>query len=66
MLADTPNISKILNILEPSIFPIAMSLSPFIAAVTEVTSSGKLVPIAIIVKLITFSLIFKLCAIITA
>ena len=40
--------------LEPNIFPIAISLSPFIAAVTEVTSSGRLVPIAIIVRLITF------------
>lgn len=39
-----PIISKILNIFEPIIFPIAISLFPFIAAVTLVTSSGKLVP----------------------
>ena len=52
-------ISKILNIFEPIIFPIAISLFPFIAAVTLVTSSGKLVPTAKIVKLINFSLKLK-------
>ena len=66
MVADNPNISKILNILEPSMFPIAISLSPLKAAVTEVTSSGKLVPISIMVKLITFSLIPSVCAMVTA
>ena len=50
---------KILNIFEPIIFPIAISLFPFIAAVTLVTSSGKLVPTAKIVKLINFSLKLK-------
>lgn len=44
-------------------FPIAMSLSPFTAAVTLVANSGKLVPIASIVKLIIFSLILNCLAI---
>ena len=48
-----------LNMFEPIIFPIAISLFPLIAAVTLVTSSGKLVPIARIVRLIIFSLILK-------
>ena len=51
---------------EPKIFPIAISLLPLIAAVTLVTNSGKLVPIASIVKLINFSLKFKFLAIETA
>lgn len=59
IIADTPIISKMLNMFEPIIFPIAISLFPLIAAVTLVTSSGKLVPIARIVRLIIFSLILK-------
>ena len=55
-----PIISKILNIFEPIIFPIAISLFPFIAAVTLVTSSGKLVPTAKIVKLINSTTSFLL------
>lgn len=55
-----------LNIFEPIIFPIAISLFPFIAAVTLVTNSGRLVPIASIVKLIIFSLIPIFSAMITA
>lgn len=50
----TPRINNILNIFDPIIFPIAMSLFPFIAAVTLVTNSGRLVPTARIVKLIIF------------
>lgn len=42
---------------DPIIFPIAISEFPLNAAVTLVISSGRLVPIASIVKLITFSLI---------
>ena len=38
--AETPIISKILKIFEPIIFPIAISLFPFTAAVTLVTNSG--------------------------
>ena len=56
IIADNPIINNKLNIFEPIIFPIAMSLSPFIAAITLVTSSGKLVPIATIVKPIIFAL----------
>ena len=44
IILDTPIISNILNIFEPKIFPIAISLLPLAAAVTLVTSSGRLVP----------------------
>ena len=54
--ADIPIINNILNMFEPIIFPIAISLLPFIAAETLVTNLGKLVPIANIVTLISFSL----------
>ena len=46
IIAEVPSISNILNMFEPIILPIAMSLSPFNAATTLVTSSGRLVPIA--------------------
>ena len=58
--------NNILNIFDPIIFPIAISLFPFIAAVTLVTSSGKLVPIASIVNPIIFSLTLNCLAIIKA
>ena len=51
IIADAPMINNMLNILDPMIFPIAISELCLIAAVTLVTSSGKLVPIAIIVRL---------------
>ena len=51
-----PNINNILNISDPITFPIAKSTSPFLVAIILVTSSGKLVPMAIIVSAITFSL----------
>ena len=51
---------------EPTILPIAISLSPLIAAVTLVTNSGKLVPIATIVNPITFSLTLNVIAILFA
>lgn len=60
--ADAPIINNILNMFDPIIFPIAISESCFIAAVTLVTNSGKLVPIAIIVKLIIFSLMLNIRA----
>ena len=45
-----PTTNRILKILDPMMFPIAMSALPFLAAVTEVTSSGKEVPKATIVN----------------
>ena len=62
IIADNPIINNRLNIFDPIIFPIAISLSPFIAAITLVTNSGKLVPIATIVNPIIFSLIFNCVA----
>ena len=50
-----PVMNSILNILDPITFPIAKSVSPFLVAITLVTSSGSDVPIAIIVSAITFS-----------
>ena len=66
MVAVTPRISRILKILEPMILPIAISSSPFNAPAMDVASSGRLVPMAIIVSPITASLIFKCFAIDTA
>ena len=45
-----PTTKRMLKILEPMMFPIAISALPFLAAVTEVTSSGKDVPNATIVN----------------
>ena len=45
-----PTTNKILKIFDPMIFPIAISALPFLAAVTEVTSSGNEVPKATIVR----------------
>ncbi len=50
MVAETPNINNILKRFEPMAFPTARSFSPFLAATTEVTSSGRLVPHATIVR----------------
>ena len=58
-----PNINNILNILEHITFPIAISVSPLRVAIILVTSSGKLVPMAIIVNAITVSLIPSVLAI---
>ena len=57
------NYNKILKIFEPTAFPNANPLSPFLHATTLVTSSGKLVPIATIVRAITFSATPSICAI---
>ena len=53
---DTPKIKKILKILEPITFPTAISLSPFFAAIIDVTNSGNDVPNATIVNPIIASL----------
>ena len=45
-----PKMNKMLNIHDPSTFPITMPWSPFLSAVIEVTSSGNDVPIATIVS----------------
>ena len=47
---ETPSIRKMLKMLEPRTLPIAMSVSPFRAAITEVTSSGNDVPAATMVR----------------
>ena len=54
--AVVPTTNKILKILLPTIFPIAISAFPFMAAETEVTSSGRDVPSATIVRPINLSL----------
>ena len=51
-----PITAKRLNIFDPTTFPIAISCSPFRAAITEAASSGKEVPRATIVKPIIKSL----------
>ena len=40
-----PKMKRILKILDPSTLPITIQLSPFLRAVTDVTSSGNEVPI---------------------
>ena len=44
MSAAVPITNKILKILLPTIFPMAIPAFPFLAAVTDVTSSGSDVP----------------------
>ena len=44
-----PIINKILKIFDPITFPMAISVSSFFVATTEVTSSGREVPTATIV-----------------
>ena len=51
-----PNTIPMLKILLPTTLPIAISYSFFLVATTLVTSSGKLVPKAIIVREINLSL----------
>ena len=60
--ADVPTTNKMLKILLPTIFPIAMSAFPFFAAMTEVNNSGKDVPRATIVSPIKRSLIPNILA----
>ncbi len=67
LIADErPVMNAMLNILEPTILPMAMSFSFFIAATTLVTSSGKDVPAATIVSPTRDSLIPKSLAILDA
>ena len=58
-----PSTNKILKMFEPITFPIINWFSPFFKAVSEVTNSGKEVPIATIVKPTNVSLIPKAIAI---
>ena len=48
--AHTPRIAKMLNVLEPTILPIAMALSPLRAEIKLTVSSGIDVPTATIVR----------------
>ena len=66
MVEAKPSINKILKMFEPIIFPMAISVSPFFVATTEVTNSGREVPTATIVKPIKFSLIPRVVAIFVA
>ena len=54
--AETPRMSRILNRLEPITLPMAISFCPLRAATIEVTSSGRLVPMATIVRPMSVSL----------
>ena len=47
---DTPSINRMLKMFEPTTFPTARSFSPFLAATTDVTSSGSDVPSATMVR----------------
>lgn len=47
---ETPATSNMLAIFEPIIFPIAISENPFLIALIVTESSGREVPIAIIVS----------------
>ena len=63
---DIPKINNILNMLEPIALPSASPLSPFLVATIEVTSSGRDVPIATIVRPMKFWLTPKLATMIQA
>ena len=54
MTDDIPRMNRILNRLEPMAFPSARLLSPLRVATMEVTSSGREVPTAMIVRPIKF------------
>ena len=64
--AEIPRINRILKIFDPIALPSARPLSPFPVATIEVTSSGREVPTAMIVRPIKFWLTPKLSAIIQA
>ncbi len=66
IVADIPSMNNMLKILEPIALPNARPLSPFLVATIDVTSSGKDVPIATIVRPMKFWLTPKLDAIIQA
>jgi len=65
-MVDSPRIPRMLKTFDPITFPIAISECLRMAATTEVASSGVLVPAATIVRPITASLIFNICAILVA
>ena len=58
-----PSTNKILKMFEPITLPITNWFSPFLKAVSDVTSSGQEVPIATMVKPTNVSLIPKASAI---
>ena len=60
--ADVPTTNKMLKMLLPTIFPIAMSAFPLRAATTEVNNSGREVPSATMVSPINLSLIPNILA----
>ncbi len=61
-----PSTMQILKMLVPIILPIARLCSPFLDALTVITSSGKEVPITTIVIAMTFWLMCNSCASATA
>ena len=63
IIEQNPKIKTMLNNEDPIALPTAISASPFLAATTEVTSSGSDVPTATIVKPTNKSLIPNLVAI---
>ena len=63
MAAESPRIKSRLKTLEPTAFPTASPVSPFLAATMEVTSSGREVPTATMVRPISVSDIPKVLAI---
>ena len=64
--ADIPRINRMLNRLEPMALPSASPLSPFFVATMEVTSSGREVPMAIMVSPMKFWLTPKFVAMMQA
>ena len=54
MAADMPRINRILKRFDPTALPSARPLSPFLVATIEVTSSGREVPMAMMVNPIKF------------
>ena len=55
MTAEEPSTKKVLKMLDPTTLPIAMSTLFFIAATTDVASSGSDVPMEMIVRAMTRS-----------
>ena len=66
MVAEIPSTIRMLKMLEPTAFPIAISTSFFLAATIEVTSSGSEVPMDTMVRPTRVWLIPSLIAILLA
>lgn len=66
MVALIPSTQRILNIFDPTTFPMAMSVLRLYAAMAEVASSGRDVPMATTVSPMTVSLIPNEEAMVTA